>query len=81
MTAFILEYQLVFTTLFSGAGLWVLGGVCKYFYKRRKIQVQPVISQKVVAGDKSTVYQSGSSMIINNDNRDTSSVREDDNDK
>jgi|GEM_PF-2372791 len=81
MIAFISEHQLIFTTLFSGAGLWIVGGVWRHFYQKRKVQAQPVISQKVVTGDKSTVYQSGSSIIINNEHRAAHSVRDDDNDK
>lgn len=65
MIAFLTEYKLILTTLFSGVGVAAIGWIGKCLYNKRKNEVKPELSQKAETGDNSTIYQSGSTIIVN----------------
>ena len=64
MVDFYTEYQSVLTTLFSGAGVAVIGFIIRFVYIRNKGIKSKSIIQTVKTGNGSTVYQAGESITV-----------------
>jgi hypothetical protein len=51
--------------LFSGVGVVIVAGICRFFFKKRQAE----LTQTIQAGERSTSVQSGRDTHINLDKR------------